>query len=151
MSLQDLILQADDLPRPTPVPTPEWPAVDGQVCVARSDTEGLAGFWAWFTEKARDGDPLGPWAVAWFACDGEGKPLFDRTEETARALAGKAGCVVSRIFHAVDELNYLTEASREHFRKNWTAGASAATCNLPGSAGSPAAENCTNDTPTPAS
>lgn len=149
--LQDLILQSSDLGTPTPVPTPEWPAADGQVFASRASTADLAAFWAWFSEHAKDGDALAPWAVCWFACDSTSRPLFDRKPETSRQLATKAGCTVSRIFHAVDDMNYLTEASRERFRKNLTAGASAATSSSPGSADSPADPNSTAATPTPAS
>jgi hypothetical protein len=117
MSLQDEILSSSDLPAPVAVPTPEWPAADGQVYVVRLTTAELADMWAWFGETAKEHDALAPYAVIATARQADGTtPIFSR--DRVQELAAKAGCVVSRIFHAADELNYLTSATREKIQKN---------------------------------
>lgn len=117
MSLEDQILAESDIPAPVPVPTPEWPSVDGQVHVVRLTTREIASLWAWFNATAKPDDALAPYAVVACAREKDGTtPIFSRAR--VADLAGKAGTVVSRIFHAADALNLLTQASREPIEKN---------------------------------
>ena len=117
MSIEDTILETKDIPEPVAVPTPEWPAVDGQIFVIRLTTMELADMWSWYGEEANDNEPLAPYAVVACARQADGMTqVFTRAR--VHDLAQKAGSAISRIFRAADELNFLTAASRETIRKN---------------------------------
>ena len=111
MSLAEMILKADDLPK-VPVETPEWSEVDGKLHgrvltgTERRQLEKL------FTqsEEQPDQDPRA------YVC---GKAIVDEfggrvfTDEQITALSGKSSVVLDRAYDAIMRISKIRESKEE--------------------------------------
>jgi hypothetical protein len=124
IDFRTLIGVDDTLPR-IPVPTPEWPQVDGQMFV-RVLTAEERRLWA---DQATDdeGRARANYMVSLVvacACDREGAPAFSAAEMAW--LGGRNGNAVKRMYDHAARVNCMTREAAEAVEKNSEAGPTSA-------------------------
>jgi len=118
MSLAELILSADDLPR-EPLPTPEWPAADGKLFIRaltgqeRRDLELLFRQNADAEESPNNQEKLDPRAfvAAKAFCDENGQRVFQ--DNQIKALAGKNSIPLDRAYDKCVRLSGIRLTAEE--------------------------------------
>ena len=104
--------------QPRPVPTPEWPPVDGQVHVRRlSAIDRVAFDMACASLGATESPNFQAFLVAFCAVDEKGTRCFQDSEW--KALLAEPGSVIERISEAADELNILSIFQRGKLKKKY--------------------------------
>jgi len=102
MDLRESILSADDL-RTEPVPTPEWPEVDGQLYVRTLPATEFVNFFTLYDDES-DAIKRCRFVITCLV-DAEGKSVF--SQDDAEALSRK-GPAVNRLAVAAQRLNKIS-------------------------------------------
>ena len=121
---------AEDLPR-VPFPTPEWPAVDGQVYLrglTAQEADDYEIFLANHTQPQENGQATRPLLLGTVnvrarvavkgIVDVDGRRLFADTEEDIKALGAKAMPVIDRAYEGIRRLSGMTRDAQEALEKN---------------------------------
>jgi len=119
MTILDQILNRTNK-APVPVPTPEWPELDGTLSVRRlSPTDRIALDLKAAEQQATSGAAFVTF-VATYCCTlaADGSRAFADGDWKLLADDPGSGGAVERLFEAADELNVLTTAARERLKKN---------------------------------
>jgi len=120
MSLADLILKTDDLPR-EPAPTPEWPEADGKLFVRVLTGQERRDLELFFRPdengQPKNGDPRA-FTVGKGVVDQYGSRVF--TDEHIATLAQKNSIVLDRLYDAIARISGIRAdaAAIEGERKN---------------------------------
>ncbi len=105
---------------PEPVPTPEWPELDGQVHVRTLDAVGRIEFFdAAYEQKATQGAAFYALVAAYCAVTAEGVRMFQDGDWSALVGDAGSGSAIDRIYRAADALNFLSAQSREILKKKY--------------------------------
>ena len=122
MSLSDLILQSDDLPR-VAIPTPEWPAADGKLfCRPLTGSERRYLERLFRRSEAEDmvQEPVDPraYVCAKAICTGDGDRVF--SDDQISAVAEKNSIVLDRAYDVIMRISGIraSTAEQEDARKN---------------------------------
>jgi hypothetical protein len=104
---------------PVPVPTPEWPELDGQLFVRRlSPAERVAFDAATAREKATSGAAFITFVAFYCLVTADGKPACDEGGQWQALMDDPgSGGTIDRIFEIADEVNTLSSAARERLKK----------------------------------
>ena len=129
MSVLSDLLKATDDRRLEPVPTPEWPELDGKLFAPKLNGPDRAALTMLLGEKSAGKEPLSgpPFAAAVVAnatVDTEGHRVF--VDGDAEWLVVKDRDALGRLFAAIDALNFLSASSQEGLAKNSEATGSSA-------------------------
>jgi len=154
MTIREEIFKAEDLPREL-VPTPEWPAVDGQV-YARGLSGDERDKWEVFLahnidRKAMAEDEgialakigtmhIRSMIVALGACDAEGDPIFQDADLVQ--LGGKSAAALARIRDAIYRLSGMSDDKEETAKNLPEAPGSDSSTDSPSNSDTSASEEC---------
>lgn len=105
---------------PVPVATPEWGECDGQVFVRRLSAVDRANLYVELDKAhATRGAAFHAFLVAACSCDKDGNRIFADAEW--EALQHEPASAIDRVSEAADELNVISDASRERQKKTFAA------------------------------
>ena len=99
---------------PVPVPTPEWPELDGQISVRMLTPRQRAEFFTVTTaQKATENPAFRVFMGMHFAVLPDGTRAFDDNESAQLIDDPGSGSVLARLADTADELNVLTDWAKE--------------------------------------
>jgi hypothetical protein len=103
---------------PVPVPTPEWPELDGQLFVRRlAATERVEFYAAAHKLDALGGAAFEAMVAAYCTVLADGSRAFDDGDCQALAADPGSGSAIERLSDSADELNVLSSRAREALKK----------------------------------
>ena len=118
MSIIDQILGRTNK-APVSVPTPEWNGCDGKLAVRRlSPTERVEFYVAAGNQKATAGAAFQAFTAAYCTVQEDGSRAFADDDWKALASDPGSGSAVERLSEAADELNILSDRTRDQLKKN---------------------------------
>jgi hypothetical protein len=107
---------------PVPVPTPEWPALDGKLFIRPlKPVERLAFYDLARAQKPAAGAEYLTLMAVYCACDGAGNRVFDDGDWKEISADTGSGPAIERLAEAADELHSLTDFAREQIKKKYVA------------------------------
>jgi hypothetical protein len=118
MSTLSEAIRGSTPPANVAVPTPEWPEADGKLFAERATMKRLGTMYEAIRDDKQLADvPFSVAAVISLAVDAEGHRVFSAAD--AAWLAGEScAAPVRRLWGVIDEVNAISDQSREILRKN---------------------------------
>jgi hypothetical protein len=106
---------------PVPVPTPEWPELDGQLSIRRLSPQERAEFFtAAAAQKATKNPAFRCFMATHCAILPDGTRAFDDGEWQQLLNDPGSGSALDRLAEHADELNVLSEWDKEEIKKKYT-------------------------------
>src|SRR5665213_2987400 len=119
MSLKDLIYEAEDRAQIVPVPTPEWPAVNGKLFIRQMSGQDRHDWEisAYDAQGQLKRDSLQARMVVATVVDETGGKVFDG-EADVEKLSTKSIVPIQRLFDVAMKLNAVSQSDIEEIVKN---------------------------------
>ncbi len=119
MSLLDKILNRSNN-GPVPVPTPEWPALDGTLFVRRlSPTERVEFDAESGKQQATSGAAFLTFTALYCLIAGDGSRAFGNNDWPKLVDDPGSGSAIDRAFDLADDLNTLSSGARDRLKKKY--------------------------------
>jgi hypothetical protein len=105
---------------PIPVPTPEWPELDGQILIRKLTPQQRAEFYSVANkQEATGGAAFVVFVATWCAVTADGQPAFDETDWKELLSDPGSGSALERLSDQADEINLLSMSAREALKKKY--------------------------------
>jgi len=104
---------------PTPVPTPEWPELNGQLAVRRLTPAERIAFYSLVAEQKPAPGLEFLWLAAVYCTVINGARAFSNEDWRALAADVGSGAAIERLAEAADEANCLSDVARESIKKKY--------------------------------